>query len=342
MKFKKIKQGILNHLCTNINLDVFNLFYNCEIQPQYGENTLFEEDRVVQVQNRFKKCMNRKNKHLFGAILIFLVTSLISGCEGKSLENEERTAQKDVYLEDKNIGGMKESEILGNLRAQAVYFDEAVVDASFNEATWEVCPEKEGKKLDIERTMDAVMNAGEGENVKFVVQRQLPKVTSDKLKANIVEIGSYTTPLLDRSDSRVNNIDLASEKINGLKLAPGEEFSFNKVVGRRTEAKGYEEAPIIIRTEDGPKKGYGVGGGICQLSSTIYNAVEEGGLEITERHMHSKNVGYVPKGEDATVAYGNVDFKFRNSKNYPIMIMVNLSSKSLTVRIIENRNEADS
>ena len=74
------------------------------------------------------------------------------------------------------------------------------------------------------------------------------------------------------------------------------------------------------------------------LTSKDGNAVEEGGLEITERHMHSKNVGYVPKGEDATVAYGKVDFKFRNSKQYPIMIVVNLSSKSLTVRIIENRN----
>ncbi len=282
--------------------------------------------------------VNENKRYLTVTILVFLVISIISGCESKVLKKPERTAEKDVMLEGKNVGGMTESEIMENLKTYAASFDEEAVDAVFDETTWEIQPEKEGRTLDVKRTLDAVMNAGEGENIRYVVQRQLPQVTSDKLNVNVVEIGSYTTPLLDRSVSRVNNIDLASEKISGLKLAPGEEFSFNKVVGRRTEAKGYEEAPIIIRTEDGPEKGYGIGGGICQLSSTIYNAVEEGGLEITERHMHSKNVGYVPKGEDATVAYGKVDFKFRNSKQYPIMIVVNLSSKSLTVRIIENRN----
>jgi vancomycin resistance protein YoaR len=291
------------------------------------------------MQKKLKERINKKNKYLHCVIFIFLVASVISGCVSKDLEKMERMARKDVHLEGKNIGGMKESEILENLRASSVNFDEEAVDAVFDEATWEVHPEKEGKKLDVERTLSAIMNAGEGEDIRFVVQSQLPKITSDMFNKNIIEIGSYTTPLLDRSDSRVNNIDLASEKINGFKLAPGEEFSFNKVVGRRTEAKGYEEAPIIIRTEDGPKKGTGVGGGICQLSSTMYNAVEEGGLEVTERHMHSKNVGYVPKGEDATVAYGKVDFKFRNSKSHPIMIVVHLSERSLTVKIIENRNK---
>jgi vancomycin resistance protein YoaR len=73
---------------------------------------------------------------------------------------------------------------------------------------------------------------------------------------------------------------------------------------KRTKAKGYEVAPIIKRTEEGAKKGYGVGGGICQLSSTIYNAVDEAGLEVTERHLHSKDVGYIERGRDAMFHMG--------------------------------------
>lgn len=266
--------------------------------------------------------------------LVFVCSACRSGFPGK----QEQTVRDGVHLEKENIGGLNESQVLKIIDNYARKIDMDALDARMDENTWEIYRGREGKKVNVEKTLNKALKAEEGEKIDLEVETVYPQKTYDMLSENIVEIGSYSTPLLNRSESRINNIDLAADRINCYKLAPGEEFSFNRVVGKRTEAKGYEEAPIIIRTEDGPKKGYGVGGGVCQLSTTIFNAVEESGLEVTERHIHSKNVGYVPRGEDATVSYGKVDFKFRNNRSCPIMIRVSLTEKRVGVSIIENRN----
>ena len=171
------------------------------------------------------------------------------------------------------------------------------------------------------------------------MEKAAPAITSSKLEKNIAVIGSYTTRILDKRDARLNNIHLAAERLDYEKVYPGEEFSFNGVLGKRTVKKGYEKAPIIIKTEKGPQKKYGMGGGICQLSSTLYNATRKSDLKITERHSHSKTVGYVPKGRDAMVAYGSSDLKFINDRSHPIMIRVFVSDNHLTVKILENRND---
>lgn len=112
------------------------------------------------------------------------------------------------------------------------------------------------------------------------------------------------------------NIQLAASKINGYVLAPGQTFSFNGVVGPRTYAAGYKDSPVIVGDETVP----GVGGGICQLATTIFNAALYGNMDIVSRSQHSLRVTYVPYGRDATVSYGSTDFRFRNSTNYPIVI----------------------
>ncbi|MCX7842042.1 MAG: VanW family protein [Clostridia bacterium] len=264
--------------------------------------------------------------------VLVVMSILFSGC------SFERSVRKDVQLEGENIGGMKESEILKKLdRYEQKIFDPPK-DARLNEK-WEVIEsEHVGKKLNTKLTLQEIINSPEGKRVNIIVEELRPGITAEHLKSNIIEIGSFTTPLLDRQEARINNIELASEKINYKVLAPGEEFSFNGVVGKRTVSKGYEEAPIIIRAEDGYKKGFGVGGGICQLASTIYSCAVKSGLEITEHHMHSKDVGYIPRGQDAAVSYGTVDLKFKNSRSFPVMIRVWRDSKNLTVKMFENRN----
>ena len=300
---------------------------------------------------------NNIKRHLSLAILPFFLLLTLSSCStinevkitekpiqenpiAKAIEftSSERSISNNVYLFDENVGSLKESEILVKISSLAVKIDTEAIDAAMDGTTWKVTKGKAGKKVNVDKTMDALLNAREGEKVDLIIEEVIPPVTSQKLLDNIVVIGDYTTRLLNRGRNRVNNIDLASEKIDYYKLSPGEEFSFNKVVGRRTEAKGYEDAPIIIRTRKGPKKGIAVGGGICQVSTTLYNAAEECGLEMVERHLHSKDVGYVPKGEDATVSYGSADFRFKNSRSHPIMIRTSLGKKTLTVKIIENRN----
>lgn len=295
-------------------------------------------------------------RNLRAVVLLLLILVLLSCSsknensvpENKGLETPpaklmefgmfERTVRDNVVLVDENVGNLKESEVVKKLQTYAIEIDTEALDATLDSSTWKVKQGRVGKKVNVEKTMETLISAKEGSKVELVVEEQMPQVTSEILSNNIVVIGSYTTSIMDKDSSRVNNIKLASQKINGLKISPGEEFSFNNVVGRRTVEKGYEKATIITRKNGKPKKGTGVGGGICQVSSTLYNAVEKSGLKIIERHKHSKVVSYVPKGKDATVTYGAYDFRFSNNRSYPIMIRTNLNSTTLTVKILENRN----
>ncbi|MCH5188174.1 MAG: VanW family protein [Oscillospiraceae bacterium] len=145
-----------------------------------------------------------------------------------------------------------------------------------------------------------------------VLTEELPPVYTE------VSIGEANTPLLDDSTSRVENINIACGAINGTVLEPGGSFSFNTAVGRRTEDRGYSDAPVLV---DGHKE-KGCGGGVCQVSSTLYMAALNAGLSITERHAHSEGVAYAPRGKDATVVYGEKDLCFTNSLTEPVTLYV--------------------
>lgn len=135
-------------------------------------------------------------------------------------------------------------------------------------------------------------------------------------------ISSYTTKYDASNTNRSGNLKIAANKINGKVLMPGEEFSYNEVVGKRTIEEGYKNAKMY---ENGQVID-GLAGGICQISSTLYNAVLLANLEITERRNHSYTSTYVPAGRDATVVYGRQDFKFKNSRTYPIKIEANVAN----------------
>jgi len=143
-------------------------------------------------------------------------------------------------------------------------------------------------------------------------------------------LGSYTTRYDESNVNRSTNLKLATKKINGTVLKPGEVFSYNKVVGERTIANGFKEA--IVYANGGMEAG--LGGGICQISSTLYNSVIFANLEIVERKNHSLPVSYVPLGRDATVAYGSIDFRFKNNRSYPIKIQATASSGVVKISIL--------
>ena len=144
-----------------------------------------------------------------------------------------------------------------------------------------------------------------------------PRITTQQLKLAMERpISSFATYYNSGNLNRSHNIRLASSAIHHYVILPGEVFSFNKVVGKRTAEKGYKRAPVIVRGE----LSEGVGGGICQVSSTLFNAVDKAGLTILKRYSHSKQVGYVPAGRDATVSWYGPDFSFRNDYDHPVMI----------------------
>ncbi|MGI6615611.1 MAG: VanW family protein [Dethiobacteria bacterium] len=142
-------------------------------------------------------------------------------------------------------------------------------------------------------------------------------------------MAAFTTTITPALPGRVHNIKLGAEAINGTLLFPGELFSFEALVGEITRAKGYREAPVIVGEELRP----GLGGGLCQVSSTLYNAALLGNLEIVERLNHSQTIGYLPIGRDATISIGSVDLKFRNSRDHPVLIGAEVSGEQLTFRL---------
>lgn len=145
-------------------------------------------------------------------------------------------------------------------------------------------------------------------------------------------IAVYTTRFDPAERNRTHNIHIAADAINGLILAPGEEFSFNKIVGPRIEEAGFKEAPVVIDGELVPD----IGGGICQVSSTLYNAVLLADLQVTRRIAHSIPSTYVPLGQDATVAYDYIDFRFRNDTGSPVMIGAFVRGSELIIAIYGN------
>jgi vancomycin resistance protein YoaR len=139
----------------------------------------------------------------------------------------------------------------------------------------------------------------------------------------------FFTTYYSSSEERISNIKLASQKINGVFLDVNEEFSFNNTVGERTADNGYKNSKIIL----GGKFTDGVGGGVCQVSTTLYNAVLLAGLNVTESHPHSLAVSYVAPSFDAMVSFNLADLKFVNDTGYPVLIKAFANDYMLTVSI---------
>jgi vancomycin resistance protein YoaR len=157
---------------------------------------------------------------------------------------------------------------------------------------------------------------------------QLASVTKAELMNSFGRISTFTTQTTS-SANRNTNIRLAAEAISNTTLLPGETFSFNKATGQRTEAKGYKPAAAIAGGETFDE----IGGGVCQTSSTLFNAVARANLTIIDRDPHAWPSNYVEKGEDATVNWPNLDFRFRNDTEWPIFIVAWYKDRKVTVEI---------
>ena len=144
-------------------------------------------------------------------------------------------------------------------------------------------------------------------------------------------ISSFSTKIYTKDSSRQNNISITSSTLNETIVANGSTFSFCNTIGPATSAKGYQEADIFDK--DGNKK-KGLGGGNCQVSTTLYNAVlKVPSLVVTERHEHSNKVPYIETGKDAAVAYGSYDLKFRNETGYDVKIKTDATSDNITINL---------
>lgn len=190
---------------------------------------------------------------------------------------------------------------------------------------------KVGLSFDLENAKQLMSAAKNGDKVEIPLIKTEPEVTKEKLTAMLFSdlLAQKSTSLSGSSSARINNIKKASASINGLILNPGDEFSYNGTVGQRTAAGGYQAAGAY----SGGKVVSEIGGGICQVSSTLYYCTLISNLEITQRTCHYFGVNYLPAGLDATVSWPSPDFKFKNSSQYPIKIVTAVDSGNMSVQI---------
>lgn len=209
---------------------------------------------------------------------------------------------------------------------------------SIENNTVTVVPEVWGRYLDIEEAkqyVPLIYEGGDIVNIPFYSSE--PAVKADELSAKLFNatLGSYATSYGGSSANRAANVANAAGKINDTVLAPGDVFSFNTTVGKRSTANGFYTAPEYANGQTV----MGVGGGTCQVSTTLYNAVLYSDLSIVSRLNHMFAVGYAPLGQDATVTDSGIDFKFSNNTDYPIKIVATASGGRITVSILGTQRD---
>ena len=218
---------------------------------------------------------------------------------------------------------------------QALYDELNVepVNARFINKEFEIEPETVGCTFDLETAEKLWQEADTMEEILIPLEILEPEVTEEMLRGELFKdcLGKQTTSYGGSTRARVNNINLAVDKINGTVLLPGETFSYNEVVGQRTIANGFQEAGAYSNGEVVQE----VGGGICQVSSTLYCASLYSRMTIVDRTSHYFRVTYLPPGQDATVSWTQPDFKFRNDREYPVKIVAycNNDTMELTIEI---------
>ncbi|ADI01145.1 VanW family protein [Syntrophothermus lipocalidus] len=224
----------------------------------------------------------------------------------------------------------KVTRVLESLRPQVEIQPENCQVKVNSNGTLNIVKEKEGKKLDIQATLEKLptsLNTA-GFEVPLVCKAVTPEIRAEDFQ-DVLELASYSTFYDSSNVDRSYNLTTAARALNGAMVPAGQEFSFNRRVGPRELKTGYREALVILGDQFAP----GVGGGVCQVVSTLYNACLLAGLEIVERHNHSVAVSYVPVGLDATVNYGSKDFRFHNNTGGPVYLAARAGGGKMTVKI---------
>ena len=214
-------------------------------------------------------------------------------------------------------------------------------NAYYTNEPFKIYPEVQGVDFGVSNEeIEGILNA-ENENNEYVIPLKIttPEVTLANLEIDAFpDVLSKAEGMYDVTNyNRANNLTIAGEKLNDIVIAPGETFSYNKTLGARTIDAGYKEAAIYV----GGKVVDGLGGGICQISTILYNAVLEANLEVVERKCHQFLPSYAKAGLDATVAYGSIDFQFKNNRTYPIKIKTNIVAGVAEIEILGIKEDTD-
>jgi vancomycin resistance protein YoaR len=317
------KIGRSNNILISNYQVIFNLIFGKNIEPEIEMNEEELDNAISDIEVKLPNAVTESSYYIDGEQLI-----ITSGQTGLKLNKEElkdtiinaiknqikgeEIASIQLPVETANPASIDIEQIYKEIykEPQNAYYDEE------NEKLY-----KEENGIDFAITIDEAKEIISEEQEEYTIPLKITKpetTVADLAYQDFFPnlLAQFTTRYDQSAENRANNIKLSTEKINGTILMPGETFSYNKVVGERTISAGYKEAAVYV----GGQIVQGIGGGICQVSSTLYNAVLLANLEITERRNHYFITSYVSASRDATVSYGSIDFKFKNTRSYPIKI----------------------
>lgn len=318
----KIKEARLIGKSGNIIKDNFDIIYAFIFSKEIDNNIELNEDQVNkkidEINKKLPDAMEESNYYIEEDKLIITRGKAGLQVEENAFKNELKRAiykqkNREFLISVKQVEPKK-------IDIQKIHEEiyKEVQNAQVSEDLEEVKPEVNG--VDFAISIEEAKNILKEEKEEYIIDLKItqPEVTLETLgeKAFPEKIAEYSTSYNTSNENRETNLKLASEKVNGTIILPGEIFSYNKIVGQRTIANGYKEAAVY----SGGKVVDGIGGGICQLSSTLYNAAIYANLEITQRSNHRFLTSYVAAGRDATVSWGTIDFCFKNTRKYPIKI----------------------
>lgn len=314
----------------NIILDNYTLLatalFGNEIEIDYTYNEKFLNAFIDDFNSKLPGLVQEPSYYIEDAKLI-----VESGKDGIEIEKDKLKKQILDSISNRKLNNLSENYsqvvMVSTKKAKASKIDMDKVyseihtepqDAYFELDPYKIYPDVDG--VDLQISLDEARNkiTGNEERYEFDLKITKAQKTIKDLgtEAFPYVVSSFSTRYDASNTNRSTNLRIAAEKINGTVLLPGEVFSYNKTVGKRTVEEGYKDAKIYA---DGGVVD-GLAGGICQISSTLYNAVLLANLEIVERRNHSFTTSYVAAGRDATVVWGTIDFQFKNSRTYPIKI----------------------
>lgn len=302
------------------------MLYHVDIEPTFSMNEQLLIDALNDISTKLPDTVIESSYYIENNNLI-----LTSGKEGNVVNINQMVSYikngiMNLTLKNRTLDIATSIKQPSKINIEKIYEEvhKEAKDAYYTQNPFSVYPSENG--IDFAISLEEATQMLEEEKEEYTIPLKIlyPKVTTNMIGTEAFPdlLSSFSTNYNARDTDRTTNLKLAANKINGSVLMPGETFSYNQVVGARTIAAGYKEAPIYVQGQVVD----GLGGGICQITSTLYNAVLYANLEIVERSNHQFVPSYVTASRDATVVYGSIDFKFKNNRNYPIKLICSVAN----------------
>ena len=327
------EKGRIGNIFQN-NYEILScLFFEDNITPNfsYSEETL--DSLITEMETNFSDRLIESSYYIENNALILSKGKGGMVIEKDKLKNNMLSAIENFEISIDTMEIPTKYQEVSILDIDKIYKEvcRAPQDAYYTKEPFVIHPHVDGIEFDISQEDAQKLLDEAQEECRIPLKILSPNITTNQIGTEAFPdlLGTYYTNFSTSNVNRTTNIKLAASKINGMVMMPGEVFSYNQTVGKRTAAAGFKSAAVYA----GGEVTTGIGGGICQVSSTLYNSVLLANLEILERQNHGFNTGYVPVGRDATVSWGGPDFKFKNTRDYPIKIIVTVSGGRITTQI---------